>query len=63
AVELGGTPAGFGVASVAGGAALLVLMATQRVMATGGRSRAVAGSSDGASDDARDVPSGAPSAS
>lgn len=43
AVELGGTAAGFGVASVAGGAALLVLMATQRVLASAGRGRAVAG--------------------
>ncbi|MCX5608870.1 MULTISPECIES: MFS transporter [unclassified Streptomyces] len=59
AVELGGTAAGFGVASVAGGAALLVLMVTQRVLATVGRSRAVAGSADGSSGDAREVPSGA----
>ncbi len=62
AVELGGTAASFGVASVAGGAALLVLMVTQRVLATAGQSRAVAGSSEGASDDAREVASGAPSA-
>ncbi|MFD5422673.1 MFS transporter [Streptomyces sp. NPDC127069] len=44
AVELGGTTAGFAVASGAGVAALLVLTATQRVLAGGGRSRAVAGS-------------------
>lgn len=62
AVELGGTAASFAVASVAGGAALLVLMATQRVLATAGRGRAVAGSSEGVSDGAREVPSGAPSA-
>ncbi|WP_326591978.1 MFS transporter [Streptomyces sp. NBC_01294] len=62
AVELGGTAASFGVASVAGGAALLVLMVTQRVLATAGRGRAVAGSSEGVSDGAREVPSGAPSA-
>lgn len=43
AVELGGTAAGFGVAGVAGGAAFLVLMATQRVLARDGRGRAVAG--------------------
>ncbi|GHB63408.1 MFS transporter [Streptomyces cirratus] len=47
AVELGGTAAGFGVASVAGAAALLVLMATQRVLASGGRGRPVAGSAAG----------------
>ncbi|GAA2632898.1 MFS transporter [Streptomyces spororaveus] len=63
AVELGGTAAGFGVASVAGGSALVVLMVTQRALATGGRSRAVAGSSDGVSEDARDVRSQAASAS
>ncbi|GGS05412.1 MFS transporter [Streptomyces nojiriensis] len=62
AVELGGTAAGFGVASVAGGSALLVLMVTQRVLATGGRSRAVAGSADGVSETAPDVPSEVPSA-
>ncbi|MEW2140879.1 MFS transporter [Streptomyces sp. NPDC005409] len=61
-VELGGTAAGFGVASVAGGAALAVLMATQRVMATAGRSRTVAGSADGVSDAASGAPSGASSA-
>ncbi|MFD0376536.1 MFS transporter [Streptomyces sp. NPDC127112] len=44
AVELGGTTAGFAVAGGAGVAALLVLTATQRVLAGGGRSRAVAGS-------------------
>ncbi|MFF8270118.1 MFS transporter [Streptomyces sp. NPDC016562] len=61
-VEFGGTAAGFGVASVAGGAALAVLMVTQRVMATGGRSRTVAGSADGVSDGASGAPSGASSA-
>ncbi|MGW7461817.1 MFS transporter [Streptomyces sp. NPDC054797] len=61
-VELGGTAAGFGVASVAGGAALAVLMVTQRVMATAGRSRTVAGSADGVSDGASGAPSGASSA-
>ncbi|MBT2456811.1 MFS transporter [Streptomyces sp. ISL-86] len=45
AVELGGTVAGFGVASVAGAAALVVLMVTQRVLALPGRTVAVAGSS------------------
>jgi MFS family permease len=44
AVELGGTPAGFAVASGAGAAALLVLMVTQRALAGAGRSRSVAGS-------------------
>ncbi|MDX3539091.1 MFS transporter [Streptomyces sp. MB09-01] len=62
AVELGGTAASFGVASVAGAAALLVLMATQRVLATAGPGRAVAGSSDGVSDGAREVASEASSA-
>ncbi|MFJ1868375.1 MFS transporter [Streptomyces sp. NPDC088097] len=47
AVELGGTPAGFAVAGGAGVAAFLVLTATQRVMAGGGRGRAVAGSAEG----------------
>ncbi|MEU6758316.1 MFS transporter [Streptomyces sp. NPDC046685] len=61
-VELGGTAAGFGVASVAGGAALAVLTVTQRVMATAGRSRTVAGSADGVSDGASGAPSGAASA-
>lgn len=56
-VELGGTAASFGVAGFAGAAALLVLMATQRVLATPGRSRAVAGSPEGVSDGSRgDVP-------
>ncbi|QES50930.1 MFS transporter [Streptomyces venezuelae] len=45
AVELGGTAASFGVASVGGALALLVLMATQRVLAAPARARTVAGSS------------------
>ncbi|MFF4329846.1 MFS transporter [Streptomyces sp. NPDC001591] len=44
AVELGGTTAGFAVAGGAGVAALLVLTATQGILAAGARSRAVAGS-------------------
>lgn len=47
AVEVGGTATGFGVASVAGAAALVVLMATQRVLALPGRTLTVAGSSGG----------------
>ncbi|RPF39671.1 putative MFS family arabinose efflux permease [Streptomyces sp. Ag109_G2-6] len=50
AVELGGTAAGFAVAGGAGVAALLVLTATQRILASGGRSRAVAGSAGAASE-------------
>ncbi|MFD3540640.1 MFS transporter [Streptomyces sp. NPDC058662] len=46
AVERGGTAAGFGVACVAGAAALLVLMGTQRALAVSGRGRAVAGSGE-----------------
>lgn len=49
AVELGGTAASFGVAAAGGVAALLVLTVTQRVLASPGRSRAVAGSAEGAS--------------
>ncbi|MFG2995642.1 MFS transporter [Streptomyces sp. NPDC048340] len=49
AVELGSTATSFAVASVAGVAALGVLTATQRVLATAGRSRAVAGSPEGVS--------------
>ncbi|EDX24891.1 transmembrane transport protein [Streptomyces sp. Mg1] len=56
AVELGGTAAGFGVASVGGAAALLVLMATQRVLAVAAAGRAVAGS--GAAPAPADVPAG-----
>ncbi|MEU9235486.1 MFS transporter [Streptomyces subrutilus] len=59
AVELGGTAAGFGVAGVAGFAALLVLMATQRVLATAGPGRAVAGSAEGSSEGAVGAASGA----
>ncbi|MGW2672293.1 MFS transporter [Streptomyces sp. NPDC001272] len=44
AVELGGTTAGFAVAGGAGVAALLVLTATQGILAASARSRAVAGS-------------------
>ncbi|MFD9455482.1 MFS transporter [Streptomyces sp. NPDC059985] len=47
AVELGGITAGFAVAGGAGVAALLVLTATQRVLASPGRVRAVAGSVEG----------------
>ncbi|MCY0945177.1 MULTISPECIES: MFS transporter [Streptomyces] len=57
AVELGGTATGFGVASVAGAAALLVLTFTQRALAAPGRGGAVAGAPDGASG----APSGAAS--
>ncbi|MGW0751584.1 MFS transporter [Streptomyces sp. NPDC002587] len=59
AVELGGTAASFGVAGAAGGAALLVLTVTQRVMATAGRSRAVAGAAEGASGGVGEVAHGA----
>ncbi|MDX2392342.1 MULTISPECIES: MFS transporter [unclassified Streptomyces] len=47
AVELGGITAGFAVAGGAGVAALLVLTLTQRVLASPGRVRAVAGSVEG----------------
>ncbi|MFD6878733.1 MULTISPECIES: MFS transporter [unclassified Streptomyces] len=47
AVEQGGITAGFAVAGGAGVAALLVLTATQRVLASPGRVRAVAGSVEG----------------
>ncbi|MGW5850723.1 MFS transporter [Streptomyces sp. NPDC055254] len=46
AVERGGAVAGFGVACVAGVAALLVLMGTQRVLAAAGRDRAQAGAEE-----------------
>lgn len=55
AVEFGGTATGFGVAGVAGAAALLVLTLTQRALATPGPGRAVAGSPEEASG----APSGA----
>ncbi|NXY97265.1 MFS transporter [Streptomyces sp. BR123] len=48
AVELGGAVTGFGVACGAGAAALVVLTATQRILAAPGRSRTVAGSAAGA---------------
>ncbi|MFD3720931.1 MFS transporter [Streptomyces sp. NPDC058674] len=62
AVELGGTAAGFGVASVAGAAALLVLSATRRVLATAGGGHPVAGPPDGASGAVAQAASGAPPA-
>lgn len=55
AVELGGTATGFGVAGVAGAAALLVLTVTQRALATPGPGRAVAAAPEGSSG----APSGA----
>ncbi|MFD0271303.1 MFS transporter [Streptomyces sp. NPDC127106] len=47
AVELGGTVTGFGVAGAGGAAALVVLTATQRILAAPGRSRTVTGSAAG----------------
>lgn len=58
AVELGGTASGFGVAGVAGFAALVVLMATQRVLAAGGRGGGPAGASQGSSAEGAGVASG-----
>ncbi|MGW0366767.1 MFS transporter [Streptomyces sp. NPDC002990] len=51
AVELGGTGVSFAVAGAAGAVSLLVLTATQRVLATAGSGRAVAGSPEGPSGD------------
>ncbi|MET9324528.1 MFS transporter [Streptomyces sp. NPDC003038] len=62
AVELGGTAVSFAVAGAAGAASLMVLTVTQRVLATPGRGRAVAGSSERPSGDSSGAAFEVPSA-